>query len=110
VLAVPSAAGAKEVVSAGMDRTVRVWDAAAGAQKRKLGPTPDDPFGLALSPDGKAVAVSGYGGHLHVWSLADAKPVLAKKLKTFGGFCIAFTPDGKAVVTGHADHACYFTP
>jgi len=93
-----------------MDRTVRFFDATSGAETRKLGPTPDDPYGLTLSPDGKTIAVSGYGGHLHAWTVADGKQVLARKLPHFGAYCITFTPDGKSVVTGHANFSCYITP
>jgi WD40 repeat protein len=89
---------------------VRMWDAAAGTEVKKLGPTPDEPYGLALARDGQPLATSGYGGYLTVWDLAEGKTTLQRKLPKFGAYCVAFTPDGKAVVTGHDDHVCYVTP
>src|SRR5438105_4054862 len=35
------------VVSVGFDRLVRVWNVASGKEVKKLGPTPDDLYGLA---------------------------------------------------------------
>jgi|SRR6516165_2020628 WD40 repeat protein len=92
-----------------IDRTLRQWNVAMGTELKKLGPTPDDPYGIAWSRDGKMLATSGYGGNIIVWNLAEGKPANTIRLK-FGAFCVAFTPDGKAVVTGHADKMCYVTP
>src|SRR5262249_50216333 len=65
------------LLSVGQDRTLRVWDVNAGKESKTLQQTPDkqdDLYGLAVSPDGKSVATSGYAGWVTVWSLADGKP------------------------------------
>lgn len=36
------------------------------------------------------------------------KAVLTKK-PAFGAYCVAITPDGKAVVSGHGNGTCYVT-
>ena len=95
--------------SIGFDRNVRVWTVADGKEVKKLGPTPDDLYGIAFSRDGKDLVTSGYGGNVTVWNLAEGKPAWTKKLK-FGAYCVLFTPDGKAVITGHDNHICYITP
>jgi WD40 repeat protein len=98
------------VISIGlMDRFLRVWNVASGMETKKLGPTPDDLYGITWSRDGKILATSGYGGHIIVWDLAAGKPQSDRKIK-FGAYCIAFTPDGKALVTGHDNHTVYITP
>jgi WD40 repeat protein len=97
------------VLSIGQDRFVRLWDVKAGKESKALGPTPDDLYGLALAKDGKALATSGYAGHMTVWDLAAGKPSFSRKLKAFGAYCVAFTPDGKALVTGHDNHNCYIS-
>src|SRR5262249_35846289 len=99
----------QEMYSIGFYPNVRGWNVAQGKENKKLGPTPDDLYGIALSKDGK-LATSGYGGNITLWNLAEGKPTASKKLKFFGAYCIAFTPDGKAVVTGHDNHKCYITP
>ena len=121
------------------DRTLRVWDVADGKAKKKLGAAPvappppkdkkdavvsapakdkpkapeeieDDPYGIAFSRDGKMLATSGYGGWLKVWDLNTGKTTYSQKLKTFGAYCVTFTPDGKAVVTGHDNKSIHVTP
>jgi WD40 repeat protein len=92
-----------------MDRTVRVWNVADGKELKKMGPTPDDLYGIALSRDGKTLATCGYGGHLTVWNLAESKSAWTHKLPHVT-YCLAFTPDGKAIVTGHdKPYACLIT-
>jgi len=83
-----------------MDRTVRLWNVADGKETKKMGPTPDDLYGIALSRDGKLLATCGYGGHLIVWNLTDGKPAWSHKLP-YVTYCLAFSPEGKSLVTGH---------
>jgi WD40 repeat protein len=98
------------VLSIGLfDRLLRQWNVSSGAEMKKFGPTPDDLYGLAVSKDGKTAVTSGYGGNVIVWDLGSGKQLFARKLK-FGAYCVAFTPDGKSVVTGHDNHICYITP
>lgn len=97
------------LLSVGFDRHLRLWNVADGKETKKMGPTPDDLYGIAFSRDGKAVATSGYGGNVTLWNLGEGKPAQSRKLK-FGAYCVIFTPDGKALVTGHDNSICYITP
>ena len=117
----------KSVVSISMDRTLRVWEVADGKEKKKLGAPPDlkvkkldapkaadenqdDLYGIAFSRDGKQLATSGYGGWLKVWDLTTGKTTFSQKLKTYGAYCVTFTPDGKAILTGHDNKSIHLTP
>ncbi len=71
--------------------------------------TPDDLYGIAFSRDGQTLATSGYAGYLTIWDLAQGKPKSSRKLKTFGAYCLAFTSDGKTIVTGHDTGVLLFT-
>jgi WD40 repeat protein len=79
------------------------------SEMKNMGPTPDDLYGLAFSKDGKALATCGYAGNVTLWNLADGKPATRRKLPKPLAMCIAFTPDGKALVTGHKN-VIYITP
>jgi WD40 repeat protein len=96
-------------LSAGFDRMLRLWDADAGTEKAKSGPLPDDPYGLAQSKDGKRVAVAGYGGHVAVWDVAAGKALLTKRYKS-PAYCVIWTADESALVSGHDDGHVRTTP
>ena len=60
------------IVSAGADRTIKIWDESTLSEKRLLEPQPDWVLGLALSRDGRWLAAGRYDGTVGVYSLADA--------------------------------------
>ena len=43
----------------------------------------------------------GYGGSLRVWEIGTWKEVYSGQLPKSVVFSVTFTPDGKALVTGH---------
>jgi WD40 repeat protein len=90
-----------KLLSGGFDRLLREWNVADRKQIRKWGPTENDIYGLELSRDGKLAATAGYGGHLHVWDLTTGKEVFHTHLQKMVTFCLVFSPDGKAILTGH---------
>ena len=101
----------QEVLSVGFDKKLHYWSIAEGKEIKKLPPTPDDLFGLAISRDGKYVATSGYGGSLRVYEIGTGKEVFHHHLKKMVTYCVQFTPDGTALVTGHEkDNAARLTP
>jgi WD40 repeat protein len=76
---------------------------------KRFGPTADDPYGLAWHEKTKSVAVCGYSGLVTVWSLDSEKPKFSKQIKS-PGYCVAFTADGKLVVTGHDNGTVVVSP
>ena len=97
------------VVTVSMDRTIRLWDAASGKETRKLGPTTDDPYAVAWSPATKRIGVCGYSGLVSAWTLTDTKPVFTHPVRS-PGYCVAFTKDGKALISGHDNGSVVVTP
>jgi WD40 repeat protein len=99
------------LLAAGRDRFLYVWNVADGAEVKKLGPAPDDLFGLALSRDGKKAATAGYGGSLRVWDWTAGKLLFSHDWQYTITYCVTFTPDGQALVTGQEkDFAARVTP
>lgn len=109
VTAVTFAGDANTLVSVSMDRTIRVWDVAAGKETKKLGPTPDDPYAVAWHAGTKTLAVCGYSGRLTTWTLTGDKPTFTKEIKS-PGYCVAFTADGKSLISGHDNGSVVVTP
>jgi len=110
--------GNDKLITAGFDKQVHIWDVSSGKELKKLGPTLSDIFGLAISKDGKQAITAGYGGHLNLWDLESGKAVLStkvtrtqnKKEKADITYCVTFTPDGTAVVTGGEFQLAIVTP
>lgn len=97
------------LVSASMDRTIRVWAVADGKEKKKLGPTADDPYGLAWHAGTRTAAVCGYSGRVTLWALDGDKPKATREVKN-PGYCVALSADGKFAFTGHDNGTVAVTP
>jgi WD40 repeat protein len=83
-----------------------VWDLPSGKQRWRaalpsLGQFSPRNNRLAFSPDGKKLALNHEEGHLRVWDAATGRP-----LHTLGqsrlGAPVAFSPDGRKLVTAEA--------
>ncbi len=90
----------QQVVTVGMDRTVRTWDFASGRQLRavQLADDPAQGVWFSLSPDGKTVAsVFAQDGRVSLFEASTGR-----RLETFGGsgdqvMSATFSPDGSAL-------------
>jgi WD40 repeat protein len=89
------------VVTSGSDQTLRIWDAATGKQRRRL--TLDGwARALALSPDGSLVAANNLlDDAVGVWDMATGRKLytLAGHGRSGGRRAVAFTPDGKSLLS-----------
>jgi WD40 repeat protein len=99
----------------GSRREIIVWDLAEGRELRRL-PPPDRTaaWSLALSADGNALAAVGgdvnrgitkAGGFLVVWDLRSGEQKLARTGLDNNLVSVAFSADGRSLVTGGADGA-----
>jgi len=89
-------------VSTGMDRTVRVWNAASGRVVRVLRGA-GSAVACAVTPDGRyALATSGDGA-LHAWRIEDGRQVATVAAHGGSANACAALPDGRSVVSFGAD-------
>jgi WD40 repeat protein len=116
-------ADGKRLVTAGLDKTVKVWQTpallAAGAKSVEFKPYAsleehtNRVFSVAVSKDGRTILSGGEDRIARVWDMpepaTDGKPIVIKKSRrTLGGHgnaveSVAITPDGRTAITGSWD-------
>src|SRR5262249_238255 len=82
------------------DRSARLWDVASGSERARCN-CPSDLLCVALSPDGKTAAMSGYGSTVSLWSPADPGAPPIGLPVPFSARAVAFAPSGwQLIATG----------
>ena len=93
------------IVSGGVDKTVRVWDAATGhLTGSPLTGHADTVSSVAFSPDGRRIVSGSADKTVRVWDADTGKPI-GRPLTghTDRVRSVAFSPDGKRIVSGSWD-------
>jgi len=82
---------------------VKIFDVETGQPTTTLAESKNVVCRLALSPDGKSLAVGDADAHVYVWDLATGQ--LAKTIDAHKGWVLglAFSPDGKRLATAGTD-------
>jgi WD40 repeat protein len=90
----------------GRDRTLRLYSTETGKKVCGLEGDHERYFAVGFSPDGKLVAGGGSGVPVVLWEVPSGKEVRRfdvvnryGSFKTFGVSSLAFTPDGKGLLT-----------
>src|SRR5262249_37907262 len=87
------------------DKSIHLWDLATGKLLREFKWPAERLRYVALSPDGKTLAASGYttsfkvGRSVLLWDVATGKPLPAIGEHEEGVYCVAFAQDGKTLLT-----------
>jgi RNA polymerase sigma factor (sigma-70 family) len=91
----------RTVVTVG-DR-VRSWDARAGVMVREF-EAKARPWRIALSPDGRTLALADFGGALGLWDVRTGRKEteIGRASKAVGA--VAFSPDGSLLAWTDSDH------
>jgi WD40 repeat protein len=108
----------KTYAAAGENDVIQLFDVAAGKATTKLTDKMDWTLALAFSADGKQLLSGDMQGVVRLWDVATgkklkdlpAKPTPAPKTPPdpIDVTCVAFAPDGKAVLVGDADGKIHF--
>lgn len=112
----------KRIVSAGDDKVIRIWDIASGRTERTIrgyagSGNEGKIYALALSPDGKTIAVGGWLGpfskggdraeqpahwvRLHDFETGAVKGLLKRHRDIVNA--LSFSPDGRSLISASAD-------
>src|SRR5262249_32228634 len=95
----------KQLASAWMDRTVRVWDMRTEPEvfSRKGPSDAGSVSSLAFSPDGRQLAGAGFDRTVRVWDAATGQEALLLKGHSDAITSVAFSPDGKRLASASLD-------
>ena len=94
----------RRIASAGVDQTVKVWDAGTGQEMLKFRGHTGDVNGVAFSPDGRRIASASRDHTVKVWDAGTGQEELTLKGHTGNVNSVAFSPDGRRIVSGGDDH------
>jgi RNA polymerase sigma factor (sigma-70 family) len=109
----------KTFATAGGDKRVRLWDAEQGTQLQQFGGHTAATYSVVFTPDGKTL-VSGGGcanypdkgqtgyGEIRFWDPATGKERTSVQSHTWPVAHLAFTPDGKTLISGGYDNTIKF--
>ena len=93
-----------QLISAGQDGAVCVWESESGLQVRSLGGLGSSATSVACSANGRWVAAGSAVGEVAVWDLAAADAqVLLLAGHTDYVTCVAFSADGRMLAAGGYD-------
>jgi WD40 repeat protein len=94
---------ARKAVGVGQDSVARVWDVASGRELAHFSVT-DNLYGaFAVSPDGQTLAAAEKGGTVRLREVRTGKERRALRGHTTYVTGLAFTQDGKALLTASED-------
>jgi WD40 repeat protein len=99
------------IMSAERGGTIRVWDAASGAELLVLRANEDPDFGwhdlVAFSPDGARIMGAYSSGRVRVWNASSGEELLVLPGHEGDGVTVAFSRDGARFVTAAYDNSVW---
>src|SRR5262245_26141224 len=105
----------RQLISVGLDKTIRLWDLESGEPTRVLRPPAANGahgylFSAALAPDGKLLAVGTYRAltplfdhRIHLIDITTGEMIRSLKGHIYTTYELAFSPDGERLASASQD-------
>jgi len=104
VTCVAISADGGRIASAGRgDRTIKVWDAATGAELITIPGHEGDICSVAFSPDGSHIVSASHDKTVKVWDAANGRQVKTLTGHQHYTYSARYSPDGKRIVSSSHD-------
>ena len=98
-----------QLITAGPDKTVKLWDLKTRSAKRLFSNELDPDWSVSvLSPDRRRLAISGAAGAVQIWEISTGRDLSRSVGHTGLVRALAFAADDKTLVTGGADDTVRF--
>lgn len=95
-------ADGRQLVSASIDRSIKLWDLGSGLPLRDVGRHDDMARAALFLPGGTRVLSAGDDGMIATWSLADGRMEQAFEAREHGSVrSLAVSDDGQSAASGH---------
>ncbi|KAL2818955.1 hypothetical protein BJX63DRAFT_429025 [Aspergillus granulosus] len=91
------------VASVSNDKTIRLWNAASGTQKRLLEGHQGSVLAVAFSPDGKTVASASNDETIRLWDAASGAQKQILEGHQSWVLAVVFSPDGQTIASASND-------
>lgn len=91
------------IVSAGSDKTIRVWEAATGTEVRRLEAHTGSIIAAAWSPNGRWIVSAGDDRTVRIWEVATGVEVYRLEGHTDWVVAAIWSPDGRLVASASDD-------
>jgi WD40 repeat protein len=94
----------RHIVTASLDNTARVWDAASGRQIGVLRGHEGQVRSAAYSPHGEHIVTAAWDGTARIWDAASGQQIAVLHCDAQAVYGAAYSPDDTRIITASDDH------